>query len=47
LPVYVTNPSDTNGVLKSIQLIGEITGRRKESKVIVEKLQKRLNNVVA
>lgn len=46
LPVYVTNPSDTKGVLKSIQHIGEITGRRKEGKAIVEKLQKRLNNVV-
>lgn len=46
LPVYVTNPSDTHGVLKSIQQIGEITGRGNEGTIIVGKLQKRLNNVM-
>ena len=45
LPVYVTNPSDTNGVLKSILHIGEITNREKEAQILVGKLQKRLNNV--
>ena len=45
LPVYVTNPADTNGVLKSILHIGEITNREKEAKILVEKLQKRLNNI--
>jgi iron complex transport system substrate-binding protein len=45
LPVYVTNPADTNGVLRSILHIGEITNREKEAKKLAEKLQKRLNNV--
>ncbi len=47
LPVYVTNPSDTNGVLRSILHIGEITNRETEAGKLVEKLQKRLNNISA
>lgn len=47
LPVYVTNPSDTNGVLKSILHIGEITNQEKDARKLVEKLQKRLNNITA
>jgi len=45
LPVYVTNPSDTRGVLKSIQHIGEITGRGKEARIIVKELETKLNNI--
>ncbi|OGP89204.1 MAG: hypothetical protein A2031_04565 [Deltaproteobacteria bacterium RBG_19FT_COMBO_43_11] len=45
LPVYVISPSDTNGILKSILHIGEITHRVKEAKVLTGKLQKRLNNI--
>jgi iron complex transport system substrate-binding protein len=45
LPVYVTNPSDTNGILRSILHIGEITNREKDARKLVEKLQKRLNNI--
>jgi iron complex transport system substrate-binding protein len=45
LPVYVTNPADTNGVLKSILHIGEITSRERDAGILVEKLQKRLNNI--
>jgi cobalamin transport system substrate-binding protein len=45
LPVYVTNPSDTTGILKSILHIGEITNRENIAKVLVKQLQKRLNNV--
>jgi iron complex transport system substrate-binding protein len=45
LPVYVTNPSDTNGILRSILHIGEITNREKDAGILVEKLQKRLNNI--
>jgi len=45
LPVYVTNPSDTNGILRSILHIGEITNREKDAGKLVEKLQKRLNNI--
>ena len=45
LPIYVTNPSDTNGVLKSILHIGEITNREIQAKILVGKLQRRLNNV--
>jgi iron complex transport system substrate-binding protein len=47
LPVYVTNPSDTDGILKSILHIGEITNREKDARKLVEKLQKRLNNITA
>ena len=32
LSVYVTNPSDTNGILKSILHIGEITNREKDAR---------------
>ena len=45
LSVYVTNPSDTAGILKSILHIGEITNRETEAGKLVEKLQKRLNNI--
>ena len=45
LPVYVTNPSDTNGILRSILHIGEITNREKDAGILVGKLQKRLNNI--
>ncbi|MGA2526616.1 MAG: cobalamin-binding protein [Smithellaceae bacterium] len=47
LSVYVTNPSDTDGILKSILHIGEITNREKDASKLVEKLQKRLNNITA
>ncbi len=47
LPVYVTNPSDTNGIFRSILHIGEITNREKNARKLVEKLQKRLNNITA
>jgi len=47
LSVYVTNPSDTNGILRSILHIGEITNREKDARKLVEKLQKRLNNITA
>jgi iron complex transport system substrate-binding protein len=45
LPVYVTNPSDTKGILKGILNIGEITNREKNAGLVVEKLQKRLNDI--
>lgn len=45
LPVYVINPSNTNGILKSILHIGEITHRVKEAMALTGKLQKRLNNI--
>lgn len=45
LPVYVTNPSDTKGVLNSILHIGEITNREKEASGMVAKFQKRLNHI--
>jgi iron complex transport system substrate-binding protein len=45
LPVYVTNPSDTKGVLNSILHIGIITNREKEAGNMVAKFQKRLNNI--
>jgi len=45
LPVYVTNPSDTKGVLNSILHIGEITNREKKASDMVAKFRKRLNNI--
>lgn len=47
LPVYVTNPTNTCGVLNSIRHIGSITGREKEAGLLVEKLQKKLDGVAA
>lgn len=45
LPVYVTNPSDTRGVLKSILHIGEITRQEKNARRLVDTLQKRLDRI--
>lgn len=47
LAVYVTNPSDTDRILKSILHIGEITDKINVSGKLVEKLQKRLDNIAA
>jgi iron complex transport system substrate-binding protein len=47
LPVYVTNPSDTDKILKSILHIGEITNRMAVARGLVEKFQKRLDNIAA
>ncbi|MGP8154784.1 MAG: cobalamin-binding protein [Smithella sp.] len=45
LSVYVINPADTNGVLRNILQIGKITNREDAAGKLVEKLQKRLNNI--
>ena len=45
LPVYVTNPSDTNGILRSISHLGEITARKNAAAKLVRQLQKRLSNI--
>jgi iron complex transport system substrate-binding protein len=45
LAVYVTNPSDTDGVLRSILHIGEITDREQDARKLVDRLQKRLNSI--
>ena len=47
LPVYVINPTNTSGVLKSIRHIGSITGREREAGLLVETLQKKLDKVAA
>jgi iron complex transport system substrate-binding protein len=47
LPVYVTKPSDTRGVLESIMRIGEITGRTKEADELADGLRKRMNRITA
>jgi iron complex transport system substrate-binding protein len=46
LPVYVISPSNIDGFLRSILNIGEITNREKDAEKLVEKFQKRLNNIV-
>lgn len=45
LPVYVTDPVDTRGVLRSILHIGEITNRQRRARELAERLQKRLNHI--
>jgi iron complex transport system substrate-binding protein len=47
LPVYVTNPSNINGFLRSILNIGKITNREDAAEALVKNLQKRLNNIAA
>ncbi|MEI6611031.1 MAG: cobalamin-binding protein [Deltaproteobacteria bacterium] len=47
LTVYVTNPSNTSGILRSISRIGEITACKKVSATLVRQLQKRLSNIEA
>jgi len=47
LTVYVTNPSDTSGILRSILHLGEITARKKAAATLVLQLQKRISNVEA
>ncbi len=47
LPVYVINPLNINGFLRSILHIGEITNREKDAGKLVEKNKKRLSNVSA
>lgn len=47
LPVYVTNPSDTEKILKSILNIGEITNQKEAADKLTAKLRKRLNNITA
>lgn len=45
LSVYVTNPTDMQGVLRCIIHIGEITDRKRTAEKMVETLQKRLNHI--
>jgi len=45
MTVYVTNPSDTNGILGSISHLGEITARKNAATKLVRHLQKRLSNI--
>ncbi len=45
LPVYVTNPTDTQGVLRSIVHIGAITHREREAENMVASIQKRLDHI--
>ena len=43
----MTNPSDTNGILRSILHLGEITDCKSAAAKLVSQLQKRLNNIEA
>jgi iron complex transport system substrate-binding protein len=47
LAVYVTNPSDTDKILKSILHIGEITDKINVAEKLVERLRKRMDNIAA
>ena len=43
--VYVTNPGDTAGILQSIIHVGAVTGRQEAAKMLVARLQSRLDAV--
>ena len=45
LPVYVIHPTHTQGVLKSILHIGEITSHEYDARKLVAALQKKLDNI--
>jgi iron complex transport system substrate-binding protein len=45
--IYVTNSSDTDRILKSILHIGEITDKINVAEKLMEKLQKRVDNIAA
>ncbi len=47
LPVYVLNPADTEGILKSILRVGEVTDQMSAAKSLVTALRKRLKNIDA
>jgi iron complex transport system substrate-binding protein len=47
LTVYVTNPSDMEGILTGILHLGKITAAEKEAKILVGGLKKRLHNIAA
>jgi iron complex transport system substrate-binding protein len=47
LPVYVINPESFDEIFETVLNIGRITGRGKEAKTLVDKLQKRVNSVVS
>jgi iron complex transport system substrate-binding protein len=47
LPVYVINPADAEGILKSILRVGEVTDEMPAAKSLVIALRKRLNSMDA
>ncbi len=47
LTVYVTNPSDTSGIMRGIAHIGEITGKKQQAKELIAQLRRRLDNIAA
>ena len=47
IAVYVTDPHDLEGVFRSIEQIGEITGEKDQAKQLVQKLRERTNAVEA
>ncbi|HPD56356.1 MAG TPA: cobalamin-binding protein [Smithellaceae bacterium] len=47
LAVYVTNPSDTSGILRGIGHIGEITGQKQQAARLAAQLRRRLDDIAA
>jgi iron complex transport system substrate-binding protein len=45
IAVYVTDPHDLEGVFRSIEQIGEITGEKDQANRLVQKLRERTNAV--
>jgi iron complex transport system substrate-binding protein len=45
LTVYVTNPTDINGIMTSIRHLGEITSAERTAAELISTLKKRLNNL--
>lgn len=42
---YLSNPKDLDGLYQNIQIVGQLTGKEKESKTLVESLQNRVKIV--
>jgi cobalamin transport system substrate-binding protein len=45
IPVAVINPKDINGVLKDIELLGNVTGSQKEAKELTDDMKERMDAV--
>jgi len=46
IPVFVVNPKDLQGVLSSIEQVGQVTGRREAATLLVQRLRERVKQVM-
>ncbi len=47
IPLVVIDPKDINGILKDIELLGNITGSQKEARELTDNMQERIDAVVS